>query len=327
MQHLRSLLQTPVAKLGGGRPLVRLAIAAALVAYVGLAVLATWIAVPAYFAPTGQGTDAWTYLAAGQRLNDGHALYSLEPSDLWVPLAPPYGIPEPLSPPPLDVLWRPLVAFDGAALLAWWLLGIVACALLVTALVARGSVLTLIGVVAMVPSLVMTALSANAYALLIPGLAMAWWFRDRRPLLAGTLVAAAIVVKLSPLSLVAWLAATRRWRALGAVVAVGAVSVVVSVLGAGWSNTIDAVAALRTTGAGGATPISIEGLTGIPSALIFLAGLLVTYLLGRRDRPGFAAAVATAALSTPTAYFGSYAVLMAALAPTTREGAGREEPG
>ncbi len=320
MERVWHVLATPVSALGGDRRTVRLAIVAFLVLYVGLAALATWVDVPAYFAPTGRGTDAWTYLAAGQRLNAGHALYRLVPSDLPVPLAPPYGIPEPLSPPLLDVLWRPLVGFGGAALLAWWSLGILACAGLVGRLVMRGTMVTMVGVVAIVPSLVMTALSANAYAFLIPALGAAWWLRDRRPALAGALVAAAIAVKLSPVSLVVWLGVTRRWRALGAVVVAGLACVAVSILGAGWSNTLEAITAIRTTSAGGATRISIEHLTGIPSAVIFVIGLAVTALSGRYDRLSFVAAIATASMSPLIAYFGSFAVLAAALAPTTRDG-------
>lgn len=317
MERIRDLLAAPVSTLGHGRRLVRAGIVAVFVVYVVFSIVATWSAVPSYFAPTGPGTDGWTYLAAGERLNAGHALYRLEPSDRPVQLAPPYDIPQPLSPPPLDVLWRPLAMFGSAALLAWWLLGIAACTALIGRLLVHGSVATYVGLAAIVPSVVMTAVSANAYAYVIPALAAVWWLRDRRPLLAGAIVAAAIAVKLTPVSLLVWLAVTRRWRALTAVVVVGFGCVVVSVLGAGWANTMEAIAVLRTTSAGGATPISVEHLTGIPSAVIFALGLGITVLLRRRDRLGYAVAIATAALATPIAYFGSLAVLAAALAPTT----------
>jgi len=91
---------------------------------------------------------------------------------------------------------------------------------------------------------------------------------------------------------------------------------VLSLLGAGWANTAQAVHVLRLTSDGGATSISLEHLTGIPSAAIFVMGLAVLVLVRRHDRFAFVVAIATAALSTPVAYFGSLALLAVGLAPT-----------
>ncbi len=51
--------------------------------------------------------DANTYLAAGERLNDGHPLYALQPGDRPVLLVGEYPVPL-FSPPPIAAIWRPL---------------------------------------------------------------------------------------------------------------------------------------------------------------------------------------------------------------------------
>src|SRR5205823_2822366 len=71
--------------------------------------LAALFAVMAMWLRAGsQPGDAYTYLAAGQRLNAGHQLYALSPGDNPVQLNPPYWTVPLLSPPFMAVLWRPL---------------------------------------------------------------------------------------------------------------------------------------------------------------------------------------------------------------------------
>jgi hypothetical protein len=64
---------------------------AAVLGLVAFAVV-TWLAAFRAFGfdPTTTGSDAWNYLAAGERLNAGHPLYALSAGDRPVPLAPPY---------------------------------------------------------------------------------------------------------------------------------------------------------------------------------------------------------------------------------------------
>src|SRR5439155_18905551 len=57
--------------------------------------------------------DATVYLAAGERLDAGHALYALAPGDRDPGLKPPYWTVPLLSPPLIGVVFRPL------ALLPW----------------------------------------------------------------------------------------------------------------------------------------------------------------------------------------------------------------
>jgi hypothetical protein len=66
--------------------------------------------------------DSLTYVAAGQRLNAGHALYSLSAGDWAVPLDPPYWTVPLLSPPIAGVLARPFALFGTAGIAAWWVL-------------------------------------------------------------------------------------------------------------------------------------------------------------------------------------------------------------
>lgn len=57
-----------------------------------------------YFQPGFVPGDAFAYLAAGERLNDGHLLYALSPGDRPVVLKPPYWRIPFVSPPLLAVL-------------------------------------------------------------------------------------------------------------------------------------------------------------------------------------------------------------------------------
>ncbi len=282
--------------------------------FIPASVILVALAAPAYFNPRGAG-DAWTYLAAGERLNAGHALYALSPGDRPVPLSPPYWTVPLVSPPPIAVLWRPLALVGDGAALVWWVAGIVSIALLALWLVWRGSPWTHVGFILLSPALVLTALSGNAAAFLVPALVLAWRWRDDRPVAAGAIVAVAVAVKVAPVVLVLWLLVTRRWRALGGFVAAGLVLFALSVVGAGWSTTWQTLSVLRGVGA---APMSLEHLTGVPSWAWFAVGAAAVALLPVRDGWRFALAVATAALSTPAAYFGSLVLLAAALAPTVR---------
>ena len=57
-----------------------------------------------------QFTDAITYLAAGERLNAGHDLYTLGLGDRRVVIVSEISTAALLSPPPIAVLWRPIAA-------------------------------------------------------------------------------------------------------------------------------------------------------------------------------------------------------------------------
>src|SRR5688572_26142730 len=66
--------------------------------------------------------DAFTYLAAGERLNAGHILYGLSPGDRPIHVEPPYWTVPLVTPPIIGVVWRPPAAFIGEpAIGVWWL--------------------------------------------------------------------------------------------------------------------------------------------------------------------------------------------------------------
>ncbi len=91
--------------------------------------------------------DAFTYLAAGERLNDGHPLYALSPGDRPVDLHPPFWTVPLLSPPPIAVLLRPFALLPGdVGAYAWWAVCLVALGLSILALARRKPITTAIAV-------------------------------------------------------------------------------------------------------------------------------------------------------------------------------------
>ena len=267
--------------------------------------------------PLSPGRDPVTYLAAGERLNDGHPLYALSPGDRPVPLSPPHWSVPLLAPPPIAVLWRPIAVAGEAGALGWWVAGVGAIVLLTAWLLTRGGAVVLVATVAATPALALTALSGNASALLVPLLAVAWLARDR-PWVVGTIVAVAAVVKLTPALLVLWLIGARRWRAVGAVVAVGALIALVGLAGAGVENHLEW---LRTVPDSAPMPLSIAARTGWPAIVVagVVAGVVVVGIVvaARRGQEGalFALAIAGAALATPAFYFAALASLVVAVVP------------
>ena len=69
--------------------------------------------------------DAFTYLAAGERLNAGHPLYAISPGDRPIGVVPPYWTVPLLTPPIIGVVWRlPAALLGELAVGIWWLLHI-----------------------------------------------------------------------------------------------------------------------------------------------------------------------------------------------------------
>src|SRR6266545_2097206 len=143
--------------------------------------------------------DAFTYLAAGERLNAGHALYALSPGDRPVDLKPPYWTVPLLSPPPIAVLWRPLAALPNElGLQVWWL----GCAAIISAtlaamLRARPILMSVALLVFLVP-LVFEVPTGNVNGPLL-GMVVAIWLlaRGGHDRAAGALLAVAAAVKLT----------------------------------------------------------------------------------------------------------------------------------
>ena len=277
-----------------------------------LIVVSVWLSLQTFgFDWTRSDGDPWNYLAAGERLNADHPLYELSPGDRQVIIVPPYWSVPLLAPPPIAVVWRPLAALGPPSMWLWGL----ACAVSIV-----GSCCYLAGrgahwfVAILATSLTLTVLSGNASAVVLPMLLGAWVFRDR-PWIVGTLIAAAVAIKLTPIALVIWLAGTRRWRAIAATVAAGLTILLISILGAGIGSFTEWLAGATTAAPSPSAFATMLGVSPVSVVALFALPVLLSW---GRDRPAFSAAIAAAALMTPALYFSAFALLAAAIAPWVR---------
>ncbi|HEY7935826.1 MAG TPA: glycosyltransferase 87 family protein [Candidatus Limnocylindrales bacterium] len=254
--------------------------------------------------------DALWYQAAAVRLNIGHDLYRLVPGD--PPVLFVQGVTAPLlSPPPIAVIWRPIVLLPfgfAAWMAACWLAVLGTTFYLVYRTGLPGAFVATI----LAPA-IGEQLAAGNVAAFFPGLmVLAWKLRDRE--LAGVAVGVMAVTKLSPASLGGWLVGSRRWRAVAsAVVTIGAI-LVITILGAGLTSFREYLDVATSTAPSTA---SLSGLTGIPwlSEATLVVGTLVALALGRWPRWAFTLAVLVSIIGTPSLYLSGWVALLAILAP------------
>jgi len=271
--------------------------------------------------------DAVTYLAAGERLNAGHNLYALSPGDRAVPLLPPYWTVPLLSPPFIAVIWRPLALLPPAAsVAAWTLAGFVAVLVAVRWSIGRRDALVAVTIAVLSQGIAVVAVTGNvdAFLLLISLLVWRLGRRDHEKAV-GALVALSIALKITTVGFAWMLLVERRWRALGAMVVVGAAMAALSLLGAGVPAHLDWLGIARETTATGATPTSIAGIAtalGVPSGIASLlpVGFLAVCgvaMVALRDRPApvFALAVVSGVFGSPVANLTNLARLLGVLAP------------
>ncbi len=271
--------------------------------------------------------DGTTYLAAAERLNDGHELYRLLPGDRPMSTKPPYITVPLLSPPPIAVVWRPLAALLGEpAVILWWLGSAIAVVVVVVALARRRPNLTAGMVVVLLIPLTFAIGWGNVDGYLLAGIVGVWLLaRSGRGLLAGLLVAAMVAVKLTPLTLAVWLVvAGIRQGLLGFGIGIAA-CVIVSVAGAGLGSHLEYLNVIRHTSTAGASELSIVGIAsalGVPQdlarmLLYGLWGACAVAMVALRRRPGAAYGVAVVwlVLGTPVLQPYTPALLVALLAP------------
>jgi len=211
---------------GGRRAWLARLLAIASVPFVAVA------AVSSALGSTIPASDAYTYLAAAERLNAGHSLYALTAGDRAVSL---YGGVPLVSPPLIAVLWRPLAALpEGSGRWLWTAAQIVvifAClAWLLRSQRLGVSVATYL--LAMPIGFEMAVGNMNGF--LTAGAILVWWYR--REWWVGAIVGVMASLKVLPVILVFWLVGQRNWRAVGAFVAAVAACAVVAVVGAGPSS-------------------------------------------------------------------------------------------
>src|SRR5918993_5378221 len=167
--------------------------------------------------------DAFTYLAAGERLNAGHLLYALSPGDRPVDLNPPYWTVPLLSPPPIAVLFRAFAALPpDTGAYAWWALQLVALTVSLVMLGRRKPLLTAGTMLVLLIPTVYEIGVGNLNSMVLLGTILTWRWATRGPERAAGVVAAILtVVKLTPAALGWWLIVTRRWRAVAARIVTG----------------------------------------------------------------------------------------------------------
>jgi hypothetical protein len=265
---------------------------------------------------TQVGYDSITYLAAGERLNAGHALYHLAAGDRPVDVAPPYWLVPIVYPPLIGVLWRPLAALP--AMLGFW--AFVATSggamLWATFHVLRGLRAETIALVAVLSFAIgLEVIIGNVAGFLVAGYVATWVFRDRPWI--GAVVGVMTALKITPGTLLIWLIGQRRWRAVVWGLGSLAVCLAVGVVGAGWDAHVEYLDVARSLVP---QPLSLAGLTGVGSATLIAEVVGALAVLALRGRPAWSyrVAILTMLLGSPAVGFQAPAVLVAMGAP--REG-------
>lgn len=242
--------------------------------------------------------DAVTYLAAGERLNAGHALYAIGPGDRPVTVDTAYYHTPLLYPPLIAVVWRPLAALPDMLGMGLWYGAATAAIFGAIWYVVRGLRTGAIVALIVFSAGIGSQLSgANVNAFVILGALVLWDQADRRPWV-GVFAGFLTVMKLSPGVFLVWLIAQRRWKALAWAMAGLAGGVLVALVGAGLDANLQAIDILRK-----ATPqnLTVTGITGISwaTAAVDVLGTVAILLLRGRPAASFRAAALTITLGAP----------------------------
>jgi hypothetical protein len=273
--------------------------------------------------------DAFTYLAAGERLNAGHLLYALSPGDRPVDLNPPYWTVPFLSPPFMAVAWRPLAALPAElGVYAWWAGAIAGVAIVIGLFLRRMPVRTSLVVLVLAVPLTYEIGVGNVNAYLLLGAVGTWYLARRgRVASAGAVAAVMVAAKLTPLPLAAWVVGVGGRRGLVAII-VGLVACgIVSLVGAGLQAHVDYFGVARDTGTVGLSPSSLGGFAraaGLPDplptmipTLVLVTATLASVGLASLGHPalGFAAAIVGWTFGSPVVNVNTPILLLALLAP------------
>lgn len=261
-------------------------------------------------------TDGITYLAAGERLNDGHALYELGPDDRPVDLVPTLFKFPLLSPPAIAVAWRPLAAAKLGGIEVGLALWVVACwaALLGTVayLAVRVGLLAVLLAIALALPIAQQLAVANVSSF-FPMMLTYSWLRRGHPR-SGVSIGVMAGIKLAPVVGVAWLVGTHQRTPTVAAALTIAIVGVLSIAGAGLSN---AMTYLAVSGTVAPSPLSPAGLLNAPWVTygVLGAGLALCLATGPWPRISFAVAVITTTIATPALYLAALVPLLALVAP------------
>ena len=289
-----------------------------------LGAVAFWVVLTGLL--TQVGYDAITYLAAGERLNDGHLLYALQAGDRYVAANPPYWTAPLLYPPLVGVLWRPLAALPGMSGVWFYLVADAIAMLWATFYVLRGlRPMAIAAVAACSIGIGLQLTIGNIAGFFVAGMVLCWVYRDRP--WVGAIIGLMVVLKITPAVFVIWLIGQANWRALAWCVGAIAVGLAVGIAGAG----IDAhIAYLDVLRSAVPQPWSLSGMTGIGAltSIAQVVGCVVILLTRRNPAMSYRAAVLTMVLGSPAIGFQTPALLLALAAPGSehRQAADAERP-
>lgn len=289
--------------------------------YAVAAIVVALLAAPVFY-PQLAPTDAYVYLAAGQRLNAGHELYHLHPGDLVIGSNPPYWNVPTLSPPLLGVIWRPLAALGWNGMLLGWALSGAAYLVAVAFVSWRMRGIALVATMVLSAPIGIQLGLGNVNGLIAFGLVLAWLWRDR-PALLGLILAVIVALKVTPVVLLVWLIATGRIRAVIWFVMASGVLLAVSAFGAGVGAVLEYPGIMISTSGTGSTDLSLAGLArslGVPVDialfmpwLVLIIGCILMTLTRKDERIGFAVAVCLIVLGSPVVREYWLALLLPAL--------------
>jgi hypothetical protein len=193
-------------------------------------------------------------------------------------------------------------------------------------LILRGSAVTAIGILVLVVPLAETAWSGNVSTFItigitLAGIALLRGAPSGAP--AGAVIGFTTVLKLSPAFLAWWLLVTRRSSVFRVAVAVGAVSLAVSVLGAGIEAHFQFLSISSEVARQGGIQGSIVGilrgvfdappdLMPVVAPIVSVVGILAVLALRNRERAAWAVAIATGVLASPVFNLTNVTLLLAA---------------
>ncbi len=276
--------------------------------------------------PTSPTGDPWNYLAAAERLRDGHALYSISPGDRPVAGYPgQYALPL-MAPPTVAILWLPLLVLPpNAAMTLWAVGGLMATLSTIAWTIVRGGIAVRAFVILLAYPVATTALSGNVNAYLLPVLMCSWLgLFPGRGAVGGAATGVAAIARVGPALIGLLYVVRRRWLATSAAATVVLGAVALSVVVAGtdaWRTYVDA----SIRGVIAPTGLSVPGMlaalgfeppiTTTAQAAVWLIAALAIVALRDRPRWAFVVAIVGAIYATPVVRMESWALLLAAAAP------------
>jgi len=263
--------------------------------------------------------DTIVYLAAAERLNAGHRLYTRAPGDRPILTSPPYFDSPFVSPPFAAIPFRPLALLPTDVVLGtWWLMCFAAMAVVLLWFAWRVPVPTALMAILLGTPIAYQIGHANNQSLVLVGTIATWWLLTRsRDRLAGTVIGVMAVTKLFPAMLAVWAAVERRWTAVFATTASSVVLTLATAVLAGPGTFVEFLGMhVSPTQLSLLSPLTRVGLSTTAALFVVIGvGTLVVVALGRWPDLSFAVSVVLMTFAPPAVNAHSEVLLLAVLAP------------